>query len=291
MGSKSTKSNQPVMHNTTYITHPARSTQTQTQSLNHKLFKDRFTSFSDLEKGLRDAGLESSNLIIGIDFTRSNEWNGGGVYFPDKHLHSLAYQPNLYQQVITIMGKTLEPFDDDKLIPAYGFGDMTTTDKTVFPFIVDPQTGFEVPCHTFAHILQVYNKIAVDISTGVFKLSGPTTFAPLIHKAIDIVKANRSYHILLIITDGVVDNKQETIDAIVAASNFPMSIICIGVGKHDFKDMQEFDDEIPKRRFDNFQFVDFYKTMKDCENVEAEFAKRALMEIPDQYNYIRKNLL
>ena len=27
-------------------------------------------------RALRDAGLESSNLIVGIDFTKSNEWTG-----------------------------------------------------------------------------------------------------------------------------------------------------------------------------------------------------------------------
>ena len=112
---------------------------------NHKLFKDRFYSYSDLEAGLRQAGLESSNLIIGIDFTRSNTWNGGLPYYGNMNLHSIVPSPNPYQQVINIIGKTLEVFDDDKLIPAYGFGDASTIDKAIFSFLTDLHTGLEIP--------------------------------------------------------------------------------------------------------------------------------------------------
>ena len=36
---------------------------------------------------------------------------------------------------MSILGETLEPFDDDGFIPAYGFGDISTRDKDVFPFV------------------------------------------------------------------------------------------------------------------------------------------------------------
>ena len=150
---------------------------------------------------------------------------------------------------------------------------------------------FREPCHTFSNVLQVYNNIINDIAIGKIKMSGPTSFSPLINKAIEIVQREQSYHILLIVHDGAIDNKKETIDAIIRASKYPLSIICIGVGKGPFDVMKEFDDDIPQRDFDNFQFVNFYEVMKHCENEEVEFAKNAMMEIPDQYAYIKQNIL
>ncbi|CAG7876544.1 unnamed protein product [Brassica rapa] len=39
-------------------------------------------------------------------------------------------------------------------------------------------------------------------------------------------------------------------------------IVLIGVGDGRCEDMRKFDDKIPKREFDNFQFVNFTKIMK-----------------------------
>jgi E3 ubiquitin-protein ligase RGLG len=81
--------------------------------------------------------LESSQLIIGVDFTKSNEWNGK-VSNGGKCLHDLVQNGlNPYQKVIDIIGRTLEPFDADKQIPVFGFGDISSTDKGVFPFNPD----------------------------------------------------------------------------------------------------------------------------------------------------------
>lgn len=76
-----------------------------------------------VSEALEKAGLESSNLIVGIDFTKSNEWTGKKS-FMGRNLHDLdGACLNPYEQAISIIGKTLEKFDDDNIIPCYGFGD------------------------------------------------------------------------------------------------------------------------------------------------------------------------
>jgi len=41
----------------------------------------RYESIEDVQQALRRTGLESSELIIGIDFTKSNEWTGEGDWW------------------------------------------------------------------------------------------------------------------------------------------------------------------------------------------------------------------
>jgi hypothetical protein len=253
-----------------------------------KIVRPKFTSFSkiadtfqtleDVQSGLRKAGLESSNLLIGIDYTKSNTWNGKET-FGNKNLHALEPgKINPYQEVIAIIGETLSPFDDDNLIPAYGFGDVTTKDKAIFSFFEGGK-----PANGFQEVLNRYCEITPNI-----QLSGPTSFAPLIREAIKLVKATKSYHILIIIADGQVDNVKDTTAAIVEASFYPISIIMIGVGDGPWDLMVEFDDKLPERAFDNFQFVPFHDTMIKAENRQVTFSIAALQEIPEQYTMIKQ---
>lgn len=239
---------------------------------------DNYNTLDEVVLALRKAGLESSDMIIGIDFTKSNTWQGERT-FGGRCLHTLGSKMNPYQEVIETMGRTLANFDDDDMIPVYGFGDATTGDKDVFHI---RGTGPNGECHTHTQVLQRYTQ---EVTRRT--LSGPTNFAPVINEAIRVVQQERSYHILIIIADGAVTSKKQTAEAIVRASNYPMSIVVIGVGDGPWDLMEEFDDELPARKFDNFQFVD-WNAVKENAQSEAAFALATLMEIPDQYRIIRR---
>ncbi|KAF9673397.1 hypothetical protein SADUNF_Sadunf10G0020000 [Salix dunnii] len=237
---------------------------------------------------LAQAGLESSNLIVGIDFTKSNEWTGARS-FNRRSLHHLGNGQNPYEQAISIIGRTLSAFDEDNLIPCYGFGDASTHDQDVFSFFPDERF-----CNGFEEVLMQYKEIVPNL-----RLAGPTSFAPVIEMAITIVEqSGGQYHVLLIIADGQVTRsadtrhgqlspqERRTIDAIVRASEYPLSIILVGVGDGPWDMMREFDDNIPARAFDNFQFVNFTEIMSKHTSEsrkETEFALASLMEIPSQH--------
>ncbi|XP_068474372.1 E3 ubiquitin-protein ligase RGLG5-like isoform X1 [Phaseolus vulgaris] len=274
---------------------------------------DNYRSLDEVTAELANAGLESSNLIVGIDFTKSNEWTGKRS-FNRKSLHDIGSCQNPYEHAISIIGKTLSAFDEDNLIPCFGFGDASTHDQDVFSFFSEERF-----CNGFEEVLSRYREITPHLKlagiafryylrsslirfiiiTHNIHVTGPTSFAPIIEMGMTIVEqSGGQYHVLLIIADGQVTRsvdtqhgnlspqERNTIDAIVKASEYPLSIVLVGVGDGPWDMMREFDDNIPSRAFDNFQFVNFTEIMTknvDSTRKETDFALSALMEIPSQY--------
>jgi hypothetical protein len=176
-------------------------------------------------------------MVVAIDFTGSN----GAINKPSSlHYWDPTGQTfNQYQHVIASVGGIVESYDTDKMFPVVGFGaSQMGPDGLYGPvshcFSLNP-LGLEV--HGIGGVLQAYANILPQL-----KFSGPTLFAPLLEKTLDLLntpawqctQSRQKYTILLIITDGEIVDMPETINMLVRCSDQPISVIIVGVGNADF---------------------------------------------------------
>ena len=176
-------------------------------------------------------GLQLS-MIFGIDYTASNG--------EPNDVNSLHYiksdSQNDYQKAIKSCGDIVAFYDYDQLFPVFGYGAILKG---------SPETNFCFNCNfkedpnvnTIDGVLDVYKK-----SLTMVKLYGPTYFSPIVKKAIDIASEivnNKDYiySILIILTDGKINDMKLTTDYLVRASYLPISIIIVGIGEADFAEI------------------------------------------------------
>ncbi|KAI3992662.1 hypothetical protein MKX01_007984 [Papaver californicum] len=234
---------------------------------------------------LKAKGLKSVNTILGFCFTQS-KWT-------EKSLHYIGDDPNDYEKVVSIIGRTLTAICGDKFIHCFGFGDATTLDTHVFNFYEDKK-----PCHGFEEVVERYRQIACQM-----RLSDLKSFARIVEMATSIASERcDQHHILVIIAEGPVtrssdtehgklsDEEQQTVTAISEASKYPLSIILVGVGENNANMMKGLESKISHCTFDNFQYVNYTDIMSrvpECK-AEVEFILAATKKLPNQVIVIEK---
>ena len=251
------------------------------QIISKSLLRKNYT-FVDYLK----AGLEIG-LSVAIDFTGSN-----GNPDDPKSLHYIyGPEPNQYERAINSCGKIVSFYDYDQLFPCFGFG-AKINNKSFQIFNLNFQNDPNI--QYIDGIIKSYHNAIKSV-----KLYGPTFFGPIIremNRIINLEKNKNKYHILMILTDGIIDDIDSTIDELVEVSTLPLSVIIIGVGNADFNSMNILDaDENPlisskgvKAARDLVQFVPFLKYESNSEKL----ANEVLEEIPRQVieYYEQKNL-
>lgn len=92
-------------------------------------------------------------------------------------------------------------------------------------------------------------------------------------------KGRQAYTVLLIITDGIINDVELTKQALMEGSSAPLSVVIIGVGNANFSAMQFLDDFMTNTHArDIVQFVQFSKHAHDRSSLTAA----TLEEIPEQ---------
>ncbi|KAF9329285.1 Copine-8 [Podila minutissima] len=236
------------------------------------------------------AGGVQLNLVVAIDFTQSNG--------DPRHPQSLHYKnpsgENDYTRAIRSVGNILQCYDTDKKFPVYGFGGRVNGAVShCFALNGNPQypevDGVDGILAAYWHALQFA------------ELYGPTNFAPVINQTAAICNQHRAgsaeeYYVLLILTDGVITDMDNTVRAIVEGSRLGLSIIIVGIGNANFDNMNVLDaDDEPLRANgkvmarDIVQFVPFRDFQVGAFGNEA-LAEAVLAEVPDQFvSYMTQN--
>ena len=242
---------------------------------------ETFPSFLDFIRGGTQV-----NFTLAVDFTGSN---GNPADPRSLHYRDPSGRPNQYQAAITAVGDIVQDYDSDKMFPALGFGARVPPHGAVsheFFLSLDPASPF---CAGLEGVMAAYNNALHNV-----QLYGPTNFSPVIRHVAKFAHTYQNdptnYFVLLIITDGIITDFDETKRAIIESSSLPLSIIIVGVGSEDFEAMEELDSDeallrlgslVAKR--DIVQFVEMRKFIqKNGTWSKEQLAAEVLAEIPGQ---------
>uniref|UniRef100_A0A2N9GI06 C2 domain-containing protein n=1 Tax=Fagus sylvatica TaxID=28930 RepID=A0A2N9GI06_FAGSY len=229
------------------------------------------------------------NFMVAVDFTASN----GNPRSPDSlHYIDPSGRMNSYQRAMMEVGEVIQFYDSDRRFPAWGFGGRTGDGTISHCFNMNGSAGaFEV--EGVEGIMSAYANALHNVA-----LAGPTLFGQVINTAAEIagqsISYNRNkYFVLLIITDGVLTDLQETKDALVRASDLPLSILIVGVGGADFSQMEVLDADNGRRlesstgRVATRDIVQFVP-MREVHSGQITVVQALLEELPGQFlTYMR----
>jgi len=214
----------------------------------------------------------SIDLCVAIDYTGSN-----GDPRESGSLHYLLDENSLndYEEVIQTVGDALVSYSHSKEFVVWGFGAKFDGEvRHIF------QCGDKPTAEGVDGILEAYR--------SVFKsdliMSGPTVYDQVLQAAAMKARAYHSigsqerfhYKVLLIITDGIAVNIEETKRKAIVYSQFPFSVIVVGVGRADFSELYSINN-LPNCR-QNVTFVEFRQHQHDG----VSLARAALERLPQQ---------
>jgi vacuolar-type H+-ATPase subunit F/Vma7 len=174
------------------------------------------------------------SLMVAIDFTASN----GDPNLPSSLHYQHPNEVNEYAQIITSVCNIITPYTSDQWFPAWGFGAKLPPSNRISHCFALSGNNSNPEVRGLKGIMDAYEKTLKQA-----RFHGPTILSQVLSSAIHQVRSNfttqknQQYHVLLIITDDVISDLQDTTDRIVEASDMPLSIVIVGVGGADFKSM------------------------------------------------------
>ncbi|GFN74133.1 lectin c-type domain protein [Plakobranchus ocellatus] len=166
-------------------------------------------------------------LIIAFDFTASN-----GVLSDPLSLHSLEKnRNNQYLNALEALGSVIARYDPEQKVAVFGFGAKPSLSAPTDFCLQLTQSGW---VRGIKGVSEAYLNILPSLT-----FAGPTYLAPVLDKAMEmadvkVTQEEQGYYVLLVITDGIINDVETVVKKLVIASSLPLSVIIVGVGPSDF---------------------------------------------------------
>lgn len=174
--------------------------------------------------------------IFAIDFTRSTGLRDAGISCGHPLHHLEGEGENVYAEAIQAMAEVLQGFNAKKRFPCYGFGAKVPPTTSVCSH------GFAVNGDFFSPEVEgVKNVVDMYLSClEVARLHGPTYFGPVLELAANWAtpyaevhadkELDMKYFVLVIFTDGGVQDQQLAVNTLVEMTGLPISVVMIEMG-------------------------------------------------------------
>jgi hypothetical protein len=183
------------------------------------------TSHPTFFEYVRNCGV-SVNLLTAIDYTRP---------VGEMSFHRLVSAgKNSYEEAIDAVGALVCPWDKDDRFEVWGFGGGK---GDCFPLTFNTE---RTSLNGLEGVLALYRG---SLSGTGIRRPGPAVFAPVLRLAIgraaDAWSRRHAFTVILVLTDGLVSDVRETIDAVLGAPVTSFCILIVGIGGADFSPMGE----------------------------------------------------
>ena len=193
---------------------------------------EKISRFIDLiENGLQ------IKISFAIDYTNSNL-----NYTNPKSLHYIGNPEkiNPYENCLRYFGELVGSYDFEHKIAMLGFGGVIpSTGETSHCFPVSLTNN--PYCNGIEEAIKQYKNSLPQIT-----LDGPTYFFPVFKENLTMLKDNADcptsiYHLLVIITDGIIHDLDEMKRQLIKNQDSPISMCIVGVGDLNFSTMYQLD--------------------------------------------------
>lgn len=244
------------------------------------------SSTSKLFSDYVDAGLDI-DLFVAIDFTSSN----GDARIPGTLHYFKDGMSNDYMDAIEFIGSEVEKYSKSKKFPVWGFGAKFPSDEISDAEELQVrhifQCGSEPSAVGTQGVLDAYRSVLRSMD---FYMSGPTDMRDVMKAALS--RANNvhndptiqlKYNVLLILTDGVVNDLDSTKGLILKYRHLPLSFVVVGIGRADFTEMNNWNDQQPDLR-GRFTFVEFRTLQFDPAALSGKALKRLPEDVVDYFS-------